>query len=174
MPPNLTRDLDAKIESQKTEIQSLQRELQSTQDSLNNWDEVNLISMQGVCVDESVATSTSSVTRITDPAISHLPHAGRDPELFQQRAPKLENSSTPTTSLPNGSTEATVTVPDYGEPRKREAETEAETIIIDANPHAYVRSVTQNLKRVRICSTQSGFVALHSFLRRRADACTSS
>ena len=60
VPPNLSRDLEAEIQSQKTEIQSLQRDLQSTQDSLNSWDEVNLNSIQGVYVDDSVATSTSS------------------------------------------------------------------------------------------------------------------
>ena len=65
VPLNLTRDL------QKTAIQSLQGDLESTQDSLNNWDEVNLKSIQGVCVDESVATSTSSVSRTTEPAITH-------------------------------------------------------------------------------------------------------
>ena len=85
VPPNLTRDLEAKIESQKHEIQSLQRKLQSTQGSLDSWDEVNLNSIQGVCVDESVATSTSSVSRITEPAISHLLQAGGEPELFLQR-----------------------------------------------------------------------------------------
>ena len=47
---NLTRELEAKIESQKYEIQSRQRDLQSTQGSLNSWDEVNLSSTQGVCV----------------------------------------------------------------------------------------------------------------------------
>ena len=35
VPPNLTRDLEAKIENQKTEMQSDQRDLESTQDSLN-------------------------------------------------------------------------------------------------------------------------------------------
>ena len=63
VPPNLTRDLEAKIESQKCEIQSLQRNLKRTQDSQNSWDEVNLNSIHGVCVDES---STLSVGRISD------------------------------------------------------------------------------------------------------------
>ena len=71
VPPNLTKNLEAKIESHKTEIQSLHRDLQTTQDSLNSWDEVKLNSIQGVCVDESVATSTSSVSSTTEP-ISHL------------------------------------------------------------------------------------------------------
>ena len=73
------------IEIRKTEIKSRQRDSEATQDSLNNWDEVKLNSIQGVCVDESVATSTSSVSRITEPAISHLPPGGGDPELFLQR-----------------------------------------------------------------------------------------
>ena len=60
-------------------------DLQTTRDSLNSWDEVNLTSIQGVFVDERVATSTSSVSRITEPAISHLPQPGCDPELFLQR-----------------------------------------------------------------------------------------
>ena len=37
VPPNLSRVLEAKTESQKYEIQSLRRDLQSTQDSLNSW-----------------------------------------------------------------------------------------------------------------------------------------
>ena len=61
VPPDLTRDLETKIESQKTEIQ---RATVNTE-SLNSWDEVNLKSIQGVQVDESVGTSTSSVSRIT-------------------------------------------------------------------------------------------------------------
>ena len=84
LPPNL-RDLEAQIGNQRTEIQSLQRDLQTTQDSLDSWDEVNLNSVQGVHVDDSVGTSTSSVSRRTEPAITHLPQAERDPELFLQR-----------------------------------------------------------------------------------------
>ena len=82
---------------------------------------------------------------ITEPASSHLPQAEGDPELFLQRehtmpkaASKLaaapstppanisktpaavHNSSIPTTSLLNGSTEPTVTVPDHGGLQKRE------------------------------------------------------
>ena len=148
VPPNLTRYLEAKTESQNYEIQSLQRDLQTTQDSLISWDEVNINSIQGVCGEESVATWTSSVSSITERAISHLPQAGCDAQLFQQREhamPKaasefvaalstppasvsknlvaVHNSSMPTTSLPNGSTEAAATVLDYGGPKKREEET---------------------------------------------------
>ena len=39
VPPNLTRNLEAKIQSQKYEIQSLQKDLHTTQDSLNSWDQ---------------------------------------------------------------------------------------------------------------------------------------
>ena len=86
VPPNLTGRLEAKAESQTYETQSLPRNQQTTQDSLNNWDEVNFRSVQPkVCVDEGVATSTSSVSRSSEPAISHLPQAGGDPELFLQR-----------------------------------------------------------------------------------------
>ena len=71
--PNPTRDLEAKIQSQKKyEIQSLPRDLQKTQDSLKSWDEVNLNSIEDVCVDDSVSTSTSGVSRSTEPLISHL------------------------------------------------------------------------------------------------------
>ena len=68
-------------------MQRLQFEeiLQRTQDSVISWDEVNLNSIQGVCVDESVATSTSSVSRLAETALSHLPQAGSGPELFQRR-----------------------------------------------------------------------------------------
>ena len=54
-----------KVESQKTEIPSFQRDLQSTQFSLNSWDEVKLNSIYRVHVDDSVGTSTSCVSRIT-------------------------------------------------------------------------------------------------------------
>ena len=37
VPLDLTRDLEAEIESQKTEVQSLPRDSEPTQDSLNNW-----------------------------------------------------------------------------------------------------------------------------------------
>ena len=92
LSPNLTRDLEAKIESQKYEIQSLQRDVQTTQDSLNSWDEVNLNSIQGVCFDESVASSTSSVSRITDAAISHLQQAGRQRAIPTKSAYNADSS----------------------------------------------------------------------------------
>ena len=66
---------EAKIGSHKAEIQSLQRDLESAQDSLNNWG-VNLNSIRGVYVDDSFGTSISSVSRITEPASSHIPQAG--------------------------------------------------------------------------------------------------
>ena len=73
MKASAARGLEAKIESQKSEIQRLQRDLQSAQDSLNSWDEVNLNWIEGVCVDETVGTSTSSVSGMTEPAITHQP-----------------------------------------------------------------------------------------------------
>ena len=47
MSSNLTRNLEARIESPKYEVQS-SRDLQTTHDSPNSWDEVNLNSNQGV------------------------------------------------------------------------------------------------------------------------------
>ena len=107
---------------------------------MNSWDDVNLNSIQGVGVDESVDASTSSVARITESAISHLPQVGSDRELFLQRVhtmPKaasklaaapstppanisktpvaVRNATITTISSPIESTEATVTVPDCGE-----------------------------------------------------------
>ena len=159
MPPDSTRDSviqdvrfgmhrqEAKIESQKAEMKSLQRDSESTQDSLNKWDEVNLNSIEGVYVDDSIGTSMSSVSRVTEPAISDLPQAGSDPEQFQLRdhpmpkaAPKLTaapstppasiskapfevpSPSLPSTSLPIEITAPTVTVTDDGGPKSREAE----------------------------------------------------
>ena len=52
VPPNLARDLEAKIESPKYEAQSVQRNPQTTQEP------VNFNSVQGVCVDDSVGIST--------------------------------------------------------------------------------------------------------------------
>ena len=91
-----------------------------------------------MCVDESIAASASSVSRITEPAIIHLPQTGvflQRESLQCQTQRKLQwqytiHSSIPTTSLPIERTEATVTVPDYGRPEKREAE----AVIIDNWP----------------------------------------
>ena len=57
------------------------------QDPLNNWNEGNFESIEGrgVYVDNGVGTSISSVSRVTEPAISCPPQAGSDPELFQQQ-----------------------------------------------------------------------------------------
>ena len=60
----------------------LPRDLEPTQESLNKWDEINLNSTQGVYVDDSVGTTISSESRVTEPAISHQPQAGV-PELLQ-------------------------------------------------------------------------------------------
>ena len=68
---------EATIESQKTEIKSLQRDLESLHDSLNKWDDVNFNSIQDVYVDDSIDTSISSVSRVTETVISRPPQAGR-------------------------------------------------------------------------------------------------
>ena len=59
--------------SHPAQIKSLRRELESTQDSLNMWDEVG----------DSIGTSISSVSSVTEAAINHPPQVGRDPKLFQ-------------------------------------------------------------------------------------------
>ena len=101
MPPKLAQNLEAKIGSQKYEIQALQRDLQTAQDSLNSWDEVHLNSIQGVCVDGSVATSTSSISRTTERAVSHPLQAGRDPELFLQRENTMPKSASKFAAAPS-------------------------------------------------------------------------
>ena len=79
---------EAQIENEKAEIKessrlkSLQQDSESTQDSLNNWYEVNLNSILGVCVDDSIGTSISSASRATEPAISHLPQAEANPSCL--------------------------------------------------------------------------------------------
>ena len=65
------------------------RDLQTTQ---NSWDEVNLSSIQGVCVGESVAASTSSVRRITKPVISHPPSSKWPRAVLAKRAYNDEGS----------------------------------------------------------------------------------
>ena len=102
----------------------------------------------GVCVDDKISTSISSVSRVTEPAISPLPQAGDDPELFQleehsvpKAVPKLaaapstppasnskaplavHTSSLPTTSLPTEQTAPTVSVPDHGGPTREKPNT---------------------------------------------------
>ena len=69
---------EAKIANQKAGIKSLQTDLESTLGTLNNWDEVHLSSIQGVHVDDSIGTSLFSVSRVTEPSISHPPQAGVD------------------------------------------------------------------------------------------------
>ena len=103
---------EAQIESQKAEIKSLQRDLESMQNIQNNWDEVILNSIQGVHV---LVRGVSSQSRVTEPAISHLPQAGSDRELFQQRghsmpkaAPKL--AAAPIAS-PENNSKASLAVP---------------------------------------------------------------
>ena len=75
---------EAKIESQKAEMRPSKRFRFNT-GPLNNWYEVNLNSIQGVHVDDSISTSISSVSRVTEPAISHPAQAGSDPELSQPK-----------------------------------------------------------------------------------------
>ena len=74
---------EATRECQETQNKSLQRDFESTQESLNNWYEVNLNLNPGVSVDDTSGTSISSASRVTEPAISHPLEAGGDPELFQ-------------------------------------------------------------------------------------------
>ena len=57
MRSGMTRQ-EAKIESQKAEMKSLQRDVEATQDSLNHWDEVNLNLIQGVYVEQETETRT--------------------------------------------------------------------------------------------------------------------
>ena len=70
VPPILTIDLEAKIESPKTEIQS-PKEIYNQHRTL--WP----VGMKSIFLFwDCVATSTSSVIRLTRPAIDHLPQAG--------------------------------------------------------------------------------------------------
>ena len=120
---------EAKIESQQAETQkSSKRFWIDAGLSLNNWVEVNLTSVPGVFVVNSVVTSTSSGSRILEPATTRLLQAEGDLELVKLRehsmpiaapnTPVTVHNSFPTTSLPLESTEATGTDPDYGGPIK--------------------------------------------------------
>ena len=77
VPPNLTRNLEALIESQKIEIQSLQRDVQSTQDSLNR----TLIRFKVSVLMKLLLDGYHPSADFTEPAISHLPQSGGEPEL---------------------------------------------------------------------------------------------
>ena len=93
---------ESKTSEGQQQVRESRSEVMTTQDSLNRWDEVSLNSIQGVCVDESVATS---FRRIAEPALGHPPRNGSDRELCLQRenttpkaAPKIGCSSQYTTS----------------------------------------------------------------------------
>ena len=139
---------EAMIGSQKANIKSPQKDSEATQDSLNNWDEGDLHSIEAVH------------GRITEPPVSHPPQAGRGHEQLQRKehsvpmrsaqifrydvpkaAPKLAaapstppagnlkdpptvpNTSTPTTTLPTETTAPTITIPDYGGHQKKKPNT---------------------------------------------------
>ena len=141
VPLNLTRKLEAKIGIQNYEIRGVQKIYKP--DSLNSWDEVNLNSIQGVCVDEGVATSISSVSRITESAISHPPQAGSDPEKFPKRENTMPKAASTLVAAPSAPLawitkklqwlhtilpyRRAVTVPGFGSPTKKETE----AILID-------------------------------------------
>ena len=55
------------------------------QNKLNSWDEVNVNSIQGVCADEHVETSTSSVSRITETAVTSPQAGGRPRAVSTER-----------------------------------------------------------------------------------------
>ena len=93
--------LNQRVKVIKYEIQGPQKDLQSKQDSRNSWDEVNLNSIHGVCVDERVATSTSSFRGMTEPGISHPPRAGSDPKLFLQRANRMPKAASKLAAAPS-------------------------------------------------------------------------
>ena len=99
--PHVIRDLEVKVENQQIEIQRLQRDQQTTQDSLNSWDEVNLSSIQGVCVDESVATSPSTVSLMTEPAITHQKLVVSNPELFRRGDHSMPKTATKLAAAPS-------------------------------------------------------------------------
>ena len=146
MPPNVTMILKQRLKVKSVRFKVFQEiyrqhrvQWVSTDStgSLNKWDEINVTSIQGVSVDESVATSTSSVSRITERAISHPPQAGSDPEhSMPKAAPKkaaapstppasiskapvaAPNSSLPSASFPIGGSEATLAVLYCGGPKR--------------------------------------------------------
>ena len=68
VPPNLTRNLEAKVESQKFEIQSLQRDLQTTLDPI-----------QGTCVDERVCHNVTMIQQ------NKTPRAWGDPRAVSTK-----------------------------------------------------------------------------------------
>ena len=101
-PPDPTRDSVIQDLRLEMDCQEAKRDFQATQDSPNSWDEVNFNSIQGVYVDDSIGTSISSVSRVTEPAIGHPPQAGCDRDLhleghsMSNAAPKL--NADPSTS----------------------------------------------------------------------------
>ena len=116
VPPDITRDLviqdmgsgmtrqQPKTENQKAETHFLQRDQESTQDALNNLDEVNLHWTRGVYVDDSVGTSISSVSRVPEPAISLVSESIQCPKQHQNLLPA---PSTP----PASNSKATLAAP---------------------------------------------------------------
>ena len=73
-------------------------------DSVNTWDEVNINSIQSVYVDHSIGTSMSmsSVSRVTEPAISHPPQVGEvNPRLFQLNEHLVPTAATTLAAAPS-------------------------------------------------------------------------
>ena len=70
------------MKAKRPRLKVFKTDFESTLGTLNKWDEVHLNSIQGVHVDDSIGTSLSSVSRVTEPAISHPPQAGVDLDWF--------------------------------------------------------------------------------------------
>ena len=84
MPPNLSRDIESAIESQKTEIQSPPRDPQSTQDSeQSEWGQPQFDS-------RCLCWWKCCVSRVTEAVISHPPRPGAVPT---ERAFSSESSN---------------------------------------------------------------------------------
>ena len=62
---------------------------------------MKLNSIQGVYVDDSIGTSISSVSRVTEPANSHPPQAGCDPERFHLRGHYMSNAAPKLNAAPS-------------------------------------------------------------------------
>ena len=105
VPPNITRNLEARFESQKYEIQSLPRDLRTTQVSPSRWAEVTLNFKVSVLMKVLRHRHHPSAELRNPQSVVYLKLS--DPELFQLREHSLQKAA-PTLATALGTPPASI------------------------------------------------------------------